>query len=77
MPLGRRLYRKRLERGLTQTDLARQVRVPQSFISRLEAGIKDYPSVEVLKRLARVLGCTTDYLVGMDVEEELLPAVAS
>ena len=51
MPLGRRLYRKRLERGLTQTDLARQVRVPQSLISRLEAGIKDYPSVEVLNRL--------------------------
>jgi transcriptional regulator with XRE-family HTH domain len=45
----------RIERGLTQTALARQLGMRQSAIARLEAG-EHTPSVETLLRLSRSLG---------------------
>ena len=73
MHIGERIKRLRTNRGLTQTELAQRSGVPQSLISRLEGQTRDNPSADVLKRLARTLGCTTDYLVGMyeDMESEL------
>lgn len=79
MHIGERIKRLRISRGLTQTELAERAGIPQSLISRLEGQTRDNPSADVLRRLARSLGCTTDYLVGMHEEEEskLLAAVAS
>lgn len=65
MHIGERIKRLRTSRGLTQTELAARAGVPQSLISRLEGQTRDNPSADVLKRLARTLGCTIDYLVGM------------
>jgi len=48
------IIEKRLERGLTQTELAKKLNTKQSAISRLERG--DYnPSVDFLNRLAKAL----------------------
>lgn len=76
MHIGERIKRLRTNRGLTQTALAERSGVPQSLISRLEGKTRDNPSADVLRRLAKALGCTTDYLVGMYEEEdtELEPA---
>jgi XRE family transcriptional regulator of biofilm formation len=79
MHIGERVRRLRIERGLTQTELAERANISQAVISRLEADVRRNVNADVLKGLARALGCTTDYLVGMheDIDRELLTAAAS
>jgi transcriptional regulator with XRE-family HTH domain len=74
--VGTRIHKLRQERKMSQQDLARRIGVNQSFISKMESGEQINPNAETLKRLARALGCTTDYLVGMyeDEDSELLAA---
>jgi transcriptional regulator with XRE-family HTH domain len=76
MTLGERLKRQRERRGLTQRALAQAAKVPQPLISMLEAGKRQQTSTAFLRGLAIVLGCTTDYLLGMydDKESEEKPA---
>jgi transcriptional regulator with XRE-family HTH domain len=82
MRLGEKIERLRRERGLTQQELADRAGVSQAIISRLERKARTNVHADVLKGLAKALGCTTDYLVGMHEDEEstlseLLTAVAS
>jgi predicted transcriptional regulator len=53
--LVRLLIRKRLEKGLTQHELARKVGTKQSAISRLESG-RYNPTMSVLQKVAKALG---------------------
>ena len=48
------LIRARIEKGLTQEELARKVGTKQSVISRFESG-RANPSVACLKKLAQAL----------------------
>jgi XRE family transcriptional regulator of biofilm formation len=78
MHIGERIQRLREERGWTQTELAAKAQIKQPVISRLESQVQDSVSSEALKRLARVLGVSADYLIGMyeqDTESELLPTM--
>lgn len=77
-PFGERLQRLRLAKGLSRRQLAIQADIPQGIISRLERSEQDYPSVPVAMRVAKVLGVSVDYLIGMyeeDTDSELEPAV--
>jgi len=72
--IGRRLKRLRLERGLSQRELAAPG-VSYAYISRIEAGARQ-PSVKALRRLAVKLGVSVDYLetgshLGPDEQREL------
>src|SRR5215471_20302690 len=58
--IGQRLKRLRLERGLSQRELAAPG-VSYAYISRIEAGTRQ-PSVKALRRLATKLGVTAEYL---------------
>jgi transcriptional regulator with XRE-family HTH domain len=58
--VGQRLKRLRLERGLSQRELAAPG-VSYAYISRIEAGTRQ-PSVKALRRLAEKLAVTTEYL---------------
>src|SRR6476646_9104092 len=65
--IGERLKRLRLERGLSQRELAAPG-VSYAYISRIEAGTRQ-PSVKALRRLAAKLGVTADYLeTGSDLD---------
>jgi transcriptional regulator with XRE-family HTH domain len=70
MAIGKKVYQLRVKRKLTQQELAVRAGVSQAIISRLETDDRDNITSDVLKGLARVLGCTTDYLVGMHEDEE-------
>lgn len=65
MPIGARIRARRRELGWTQEELARRLGLRQNVISRLEAGNVNNPSVQMIRSLARVLGVTADYLIGM------------
>ena len=59
-PIGVRLRRLRLARGLSQRELAAPG-VSYAYISRIEAGTRR-PSVKALRMLARKLGVSPEYL---------------
>jgi XRE family transcriptional regulator, master regulator for biofilm formation len=80
MTLGEKIQRLRTQRRLTQTELAQRADVDQAIISRLERNLSYNVRSDLLKALATVLGCTTDYLVGMhegEKDSELSPTVAA
>ncbi len=51
------------------------MKVSTETINRIENGVHAGPRMHVLKALAQALGCTTDYLVGMqeDTDSEAEP----
>jgi len=61
--LGRRTRRARVERGMTQSELAHAARVGANYIPRLERG-ELVPSVEAAFRIARALGLSLDEMCG-------------
>lgn len=66
--IGERLRRLRIQRGLSQRSLS-EPGVSYAYISRIEAGTRQ-PSVKALRRLARKLGVSPDYLeTGVDLSQ--------
>jgi len=64
--LGERLRRLRRERGLSQRDIA-SPGVSYAYVSRIEGGARQ-PSVKALRKLARKLAVSPEYLeTGRDV----------
>jgi DNA-binding XRE family transcriptional regulator len=64
--LGDRIKLRRQRLGLTQEELASQANIRRPTISELESNRRTTVSSDIVKRLARALGCSTDYLLGMD-----------
>jgi transcriptional regulator with XRE-family HTH domain len=61
--IGEKLRHLRLQKGLTQVDLARQIGLAShSHVAKVEAG-KDTVSLSLVMRIARLLGVSTDYLL--------------
>lgn len=61
---GRRLVAIRLERGLTQIELAEAIGSNQRLISYYET-VADHPPAAVITELARALKVSTDELLGV------------
>src|SRR5881397_3515182 len=67
-PIGARLRRLRVERGLSQRELS-SPGVSYAYISRIEAGART-PSVKALRMLAKKLNVSVEYLeTGLDLRE--------
>jgi len=71
--LGERVLLARRRAGLTQQQLGALVRLSSNTLARLERGGVQELRSGAIRRLARVLGVTTDYLLGMDVADETTP----
>lgn len=67
--LAQRLTTLRHERHWTQRALAAQAHISQKQLRQMERGRQSFLTVAsgTVRRLARLLGVTTDYLLGMDV----------
>lgn len=74
MVLGKRVAKntkaKRLERGLSQQDLANKTGLTVRYISRLENTAPNI-TLEVLEKLTKGLTCSINDLVGGDEENPL------
>jgi transcriptional regulator with XRE-family HTH domain len=71
--LGRRIQRLRAKKGLSRRQLEIAAEIPHGVVSRLESERSDkraWPSVPAAMRLAKVLGVSVDYLIGMYEEED-------
>jgi len=72
--IAERLEACRKDKGWTVTEFARRAKMNQTLLWKILHGQRPQVSAVTVKRLARVLGVSTDYLLGMDVpESELLP----
>lgn len=61
--LGNRIRDARVDRGLSQQDLADMVGVKQATISRIESGTISQPRFTDIVKIADALGCRMEYLV--------------
>lgn len=60
--IGRHVRARRIALGLSQEELARELRVKHQHVSRIELG-DVLPSLETLLGLSRVFGVSTDFLL--------------
>jgi len=68
-PLGNRIRRIRMERGITQDSLALKSKVDQSGLSKFERGKAQTMGPVPLSRIASVLGMTLEELTdGTDLQ---------
>jgi transcriptional regulator with XRE-family HTH domain len=65
-----RLHLARRRAKLEQRELGSKVGLTGYTIGRLERGQTTQISIEALRKLARTLGVTTDWLLAMDRPEE-------
>ena len=63
--LASNISEARKARNLSQQDLAEMIEVHQTYISQLERGL-DVPTLKVIDRIADVLDCSVDTLLGRD-----------
>ena len=70
MHIGHRVQRRRQQLGWTQQDVEQASSIPQSVVSRIERGVLKNPGADVIRRLAKALGVTSDWLIGMYEEDE-------
>ena len=76
MRLGARIKRERERHGWSQNELGRRAHVRQALLSELESGKRNDTPTSVLRRLARTLGVSMDYLAGLYDDEDPARAVA-
>ena len=63
--LGERLLKWRLANGYTQQQVADWLSVHRTSYTKYETGVVD-PSLSTLCRMADIMGCTTDALLGRE-----------
>jgi ribosome-binding protein aMBF1 (putative translation factor) len=57
-----KIRQARKEAGLSQSELARKLKKPQSFISKCESGERKLDPIE-LKKIAKILDKKIDYFI--------------
>lgn len=67
---GLRLKELRENRGLSQTDVAKRLKLKRATVSGYECNTTT-PSLDVLVRYALLLNVSTDYLLGLSDREPL------
>ncbi len=67
--IGRNISRLRTSRGLSQSDLGKEIGLTPSAISNIENAVS-YPSIDTLIRFANFFSVTMDYLLSnKDIEQ--------
>ncbi len=62
--IGRVVRRLRSAKGWTQRALAERAGVTDAYIAMLETGVRQNPSLRLLRRLAKALGVPAAELLG-------------
>jgi transcriptional regulator with XRE-family HTH domain len=65
MEFGRRLRDLRKQKNVSQRDLAAQVGIDFTYLSKIEVGRSAPPSEEVIRHIARVLDANEDDLINL------------
>ncbi|ETC93034.1 DNA-binding protein [Enterococcus faecalis PF3] len=66
--VGTRMKQKRLEKKMTQVDVATKSGISSKYYGSIENG-KNSPSIEKLSAIAKALGCSLHYLLNDRMED--------
>ncbi len=66
MTIGENIRRKRLEYDIEQQELAKRVGINSTQLCNIERG-RRRPSVDVINKIADILHCSADELLGRNV----------
>ena len=66
MMVGEKIKRLRVRKKYSITELSEKANVSKSYLSYIERGIQENPSLQVLSRLAKTLDTTVEFLMGQD-----------
>lgn len=64
---GKRLKELRIEKGLTQKELAKKINTTQSTIGKYERE-ELQPNVEIIIQICKLFNISSDYLIGLEDE---------
>ena len=67
MSIGENIMGLRVEKNMTQTQLASMLFISQDTISLWERN-KSLPDVKSLIQLSKIFNVTTDYILGLEIE---------
>ncbi|MGI6491494.1 MAG: helix-turn-helix domain-containing protein [Pelotomaculum sp.] len=76
MSLGKRLKEARTNKGLTQEEAAKHLRITFQALSNYERGVRD-PDTDLLKSIAALYGVTADYLLGLSDVKTPIKTIAA
>jgi transcriptional regulator with XRE-family HTH domain len=63
--LAEKIKALRIQKGLTQTEIAKRLRITKNSVNAWESGSSS-PSLIHLARLVQIFGVSTDYLLGVN-----------
>ena len=69
MTMGERIREKRIETGISQTELAKKLKIDKTTISKYESGKIKNPKINNIILMANIFGCSVSYLMGFESEE--------
>src|SRR5205085_11572325 len=67
--IGKRIRAARRRSGISQAELARRIQISAQWMWTIEQGQVE-PRASHVAAIARVLGCSGDYLLGLTDDEE-------
>jgi XRE family transcriptional regulator of biofilm formation len=71
MPMiGRNIYEIRMKKGLTLSELAERAGISKSYLSNIERSLNQNPSIQVIRKISRVLDVDLKLLIKTDSTEE-------
>lgn len=69
--IGDRIRYLRIKKGYSITKLAKEAGVSKSYLSNLDRGLQNNPSLQFLEKIVSPLDSSVDYLIGDHIEEEI------
>lgn len=70
--IGRNIYELRKRKGITLSELADRSKVSKSYLSNIERRLNQNPSIQVMEKIAVVLGVDVKMLLSNQLENENL-----
>lgn len=71
MTLGKEIKKARIDKGWMQKDLQEKTGLSQKYLSQIENDAVD-PRASILRRIALALGISTDRLLELDTEADIV-----
>lgn len=68
--IGEVIKQRRVDKGLSLTELADRAGIAKSYLSAIERNIQGNPSIQVLEKISKVLGVSVQTLL-LEPEDEM------
>src|SRR5690625_164470 len=71
--IGDNIQTIRYKKGLTLSELAERANISKSYLSNIERNLNQNPSIQIIEKIASVLGVDFQMLIGIKNVNEQIP----